>query len=112
MLIIETYQEHTTLKNYEDYSVHFYDNLEAGYEILDEKNLPKEYDILSANSFEMFPIEILRGSNMNELPKYSHFTMNHENFEILNRFMESGVRINYERTDYREWFRQKKEFTL
>lgn len=44
----------------------------------------------------MFPIEILRGSDMNELYIYSHFTMNDENFETLNKFMESGVQINYE----------------
>lgn len=109
MLLIGTYREHTTLKYYENDCTDFYDSLDAGYRIIREFDLMTNFDILTIDSFDEFPIRFLEGSKMNELHFHSIFEMSSENFGILLRIGYDAPKIFFHiyTLQYKSWIEEQ-----
>ncbi|MGO4773316.1 hypothetical protein ACEN2I_16755 [Flavobacterium sp. W22_SRS_FK3] len=99
-----------TLKYYEEESIDFYDDLATGYKLINENDLPKEFDRLFIQSWVEFPFRLITGIKINELQIESLINYSKENFEILNNLEDENTSIHIHRDgkNFESWFTDQK----
>lgn len=99
----------TCIKYYDDECTEYYECLSADYQRILPADLPKEFEILIVNSFDMFPLRLIEGSKFYSIYLLTHFEMNRENFQVLRTFNEQDMSIHFEwGTDaYSSWFQNE-----
>lgn len=66
------------------------------------------FECLFLDSLELFPLYVIRKSEIIQLELHTHLDMNEENFEILNNLYESGTQITFHHERYEDWFNGQK----
>ena len=115
ILLKYTLIEHTTFKYFKNefenssiLSIQY--SLDSGYEIIDISELPKVCDKLVIDSFDEFPLRLLKGICMNVLHLSCFIDYTFESFEVLYNLEENNVSIHVHRDgkNFESWYMNEK----